>query len=967
MRPAWLTPGLVAAVLLACALPAVAQDASWARAARYRGQELFRAQDYEGALRQFRDAQAIYGTLGETSTDNLDTLNDIANTLGRLQRPAEALPVIEQLARLETARRGERDERALRALDRLGGAYFQASRFAEAVATGERLLALSTAARGERHPATIQALRDLGIYHSSVGGYGAALPFLEKAAALRTQVLGPSDTMTLSAINDVANAYLFTGNYAKALEAYERIVRIKLDKGDDESATDSMRQLALMYGELGRSAEGLPIYEKLYQTKLSKNGERNRETLFAMADLAAAYNRDGRTAEALALMQKAVALRDGLLGATDPDSNSFLGLLASLYAEVGRPADALPLRERELAAERQRWGDGFTVLRIRREIGRLQQQLGRPAEAVATYEAVLRGRIEQLGERHPETVGSLRDLAESYEATGRAPEARPLYERLVTAVETLRAAGDLSSENRQALFAQWVPAYKRLARLTLAAGDRARAFELAELSKARTLLESTAFRRAAQSTELSDAEQQRLQGFERQIGDFGDRMAAAAGEERVALETRKNELVRELTRFRAELSGKYPKFSRLSDVRVLKAEDGRTALGDDVALISFLLVEDTPLLFTVTRRDGLTARELPKLPELAAMIERYRGHLVDPDAWRGPDSPGMRLGRELGERLLAPVANALRGKRHWIVSPDGVLATLPFDTVLIDGKPVIAAHDVSYIQSLSMLALLVQRDAEYQRLDGRKTLFAMGGAQYELPGTAAGSRGAKRGSPSVDVGAFVRRNARDVRAIQRAYDLLDLQWPDLPGSEREVDTVAAVFGGQPTTVLKQAQASEAKLLELNAGRELAAYRYLLFSTHGYLSTEEPALSAIVLSQRDKAGGTDGYVTASEWPAYELRSDLIVLSACETALGKVVQGEGVMGLPYALYVAGNRNTLLSLWPVVDESTAAFMVRLFTQLGAGKSQVQALSDTKREFLAGGKYTAPLFWAPFVLYGS
>ncbi len=75
----------------------------------------------------------------------------------------------------------------------------------------------------------------------------------------------------------------------------------------------------------------------------------------------------------------------------------------------------------------------------------------------------------------------------------------------------------------------------------------------------------------------------------------------------------------------------------------------------------------------------------------------------------------------------------------------------------------------------------------------------------------------------------------------------------------------------------------------------------------------------------------------------------------------------MGLPYALYVAGNRNTLLSLWSVVDDSTAAFMARLFAQLADGKSQVQALNDTKREFIAAGKYGAPLFWAPFVLYGS
>ena len=162
------------------------------------------------------------------------------------------------------------------------------------------------------------------------------------------------------------------------------------------------------------------------------------------------------------------------------------------------------------------------------------------------------------------------------------------------------------------------------------------------------------------------------------------------------------------------------------------------------------------------------------------------------------------------------------------------------------------------------------------------------------------------------------------------------------------------------------QATEAKLLELNRSKELAKYKYLLFSAHGYLSTEEPALSAVVLGQMNKAPGTDGYVTASEWPAYDLKSDLIVLSACDTGVGKVVQGEGVMGLPYALYVAGNKNTVLSLWPVVDESTAEFMTSFFGKLKAGVPQVKALNDTKREFLNGKKFDKPAFWAPFIMYG-
>ena len=117
---------------------------------------------------------------------------------------------------------------------------------------------------------------------------------------------------------------------------------------------------------------------------------------------------------------------------------------------------------------------------------------------------------------------------------------------------------------------------------------------------------------------------------------------------------------------------------------------------------------------------------------------------------------------------------------------------------------------------------------------------------------------------------------------------------------------------------------------------------------------------------NKTPGTDGYITAAKWPSYELGSDLVVLSACETGLGKIVQGEGVMGLTYGFYVAGNKNTVLSLWPVVDESTAEFMRAFFNKLKAGMSQSAALSETKRDFLAGSRFQAPVFWAPFVLYG-
>lgn len=160
-------------------------------------------------------------------------------------------------------------------------------------------------------------------------------------------------------------------------------------------------------------------------------------------------------------------------------------------------------------------------------------------------------------------------------------------------------------------------------------------------------------------------------------------------------------------------------------------------------------------------------------------------------------------------------------------------------------------------------------------------------------------------------------------------------------------------------------ASEARLAELSREGKLRDYRYLLFSAHGYLA-QDPAQSALVLSQIGNPAGVDGYVTASEWPLYDIRSDLIVLSACDTGVGATRVGESVMGLPYALLVAGNKNTLLTLWAIDDAATAEFMRLFFSKLKAGSTQARSLAETKREFAKDPRWSDPRYWAAFVLYG-
>lgn len=219
----------------------------------------------------------------------------------------------------------------------------------------------------------------------------------------------------------------------------------------------------------------------------------------------------------------------------------------------------------------------------------------------------------------------------------------------------------------------------------------------------------------------------------------------------------------------------------------------------------------------------------------------------------------------------------------------------------------------------------------------------------------------------IDVASFMRGNSGDGKAVARAFAELKNRWPNLPGAQQEVAEVAALFQDKDRTVIKGQDASEMQLQQLNASGQLAKYRYMLFSTHGYLSMFEPALSSVVLSQTNTTDDADGYVTASEWAGYRLNSELIVLSACDTAVGDVVQGEGVTGLPYAMSVAGNRRSILSLWPVADDGTKEFMVSMFRRIHAGKPIRAALSETKREFATHKTFSSPIYWAPFVLYGG
>jgi CHAT domain-containing protein/uncharacterized protein YqgQ len=923
--------------------------------------------------------------LGEKYPDTLISLNNLALIYKYLGHLNEALPLFKKGYRLSKEVLGEKHPNTLMSLNNLALIHIELGSLTEALPLFKKGYRLSKEVLGEKHPDTLSILNNLAIIHKELGHLTEALPLFEKAYRLSKEVLGEKHTDTLISLNNLAMFHKELGNLNESLLLTEKSYSLNQEVLGKKHPTTllNLNNLAMIYQDLGRLNESSLLTEKSYSLSQEVLGKKHPTTLLTLNNLAMIHKELGNLNESLLLTKKSYSLNQEVLGKKHPTTLLTLNNLAMIHKELGNLNEALLSSEKAYRLFSDVLGEKHpNTVRSLNNLALIHKDLGDLNEALPLFEKGYRLHKEVLGEKHSHTLLSLSNLAYTYFEQGNINKAIEHLETFMAGVENLRR-GDLSAENRQALFKQWVPDYFLLSHLYTAQSRQRDAFRLAEMSKARTLLESLAAKLAAQQSGLTTAEQRQLQKYDASLAQSTNRIAKALEDnrlyDRIRLETEKNQLVNQLAQFERELRAKYSKYDQLSEVQIIGAKEGAKYLPADAVLISYLVNENEVLAFTLQADGTLTTHDLGKIPCLEKDLETYNRQLssgwkeqeesaqsqnenkpISLKKCRAPQFPSLKLGKQ----LLEPLKDIIKDKPHWIISPSGALALIPFETLRLEGEnqPVIAQHQISYVQSLSVLKLLQERDKFYKSLENRETLLAMGAPIYENADAATNEDHPR----SVDfkiADLLVMRGGDYARAFRQ----LNLKWQKLDGAERELEQLKELFKETKPRIYIKADATEAKLKSLNEQGILAQSRYLVFSAHGYLSPQVPALSSIVLGQVNNPQGIDGYVTAGEWPGYDLKSDLMVLSACETGLGEVVGGEGVMGLPYAFYVAGNKNTILTLWKISDDITTGFITSFFAKLKAGVGQIEALTATKREFLKkGGIYSNPKYWAAFVLYG-
>ncbi len=716
------------------------------------------------------------------------------------------------------------------------------------------------------------------------------------------------------------------GRYQEALYLDEAALAIARSSGGDrEVKAWALNGLGLTYWALGDPEKSLGVFEEalgLWRTLGDRRGE-----VFTLQNLGFSYWTLGAVRKALAaygeVLPVARALGDRRAEALALNNTGLaLDSLGEFSAAVAALTRALALWETI--------GEPHGTAISLHNLGTANEGLGRFGEAAACWRRCIAS-ARRAGDRRSEAI-ALAAMARLEARRGGLDEARTRSEEALAIVESLRGqitAPTLKSSflsSQQDDFAIAIDILLALEARDPGRGHADEAFRVSERARARALLDGIAEARL-------DIEQDLPEDLRRREGELGARIKALEAEVasgkpgRGAAEGRLERAEDEWEGLVAEMRRRTPRYASLRYPQAVSAEAARRALGPSTAIVSYSISAERVLAFVLTP-SGMSIRRLDVAPAvLAERVEDFVGLIAkdDGDRWR-------RLGGRLYADLVEPWIGGLpAGTRSLVVVPDGVLASLPFE-VLSAAAPgarrLLDGFDLSYAPSVTALAEL-----EAVRTPSARIADILVVADPLLAGRD-------------------RRSADGV--VEAAFDLAPL-----PRASAEARAISR-FGGPGTEVLTGARASERQLRETPLDR----FRVLHFATHGLIDARHPSRSGLLLSGDGKA---DGLLTAREIYRLSLRSDLVVLAACQTARGRILAGEGVQSLARAFFHAGANAVVATLWDVNDLRAERLMTLFYSRLAAGDSRAVALTRAKRELLAAEPGLAPRFWAPFVVIGN
>jgi CHAT domain-containing protein/Tfp pilus assembly protein PilF len=890
-------------------------------------------------------------------------------------------------------------QRYVQSYNEVGRNFYWKGAYDQAMAYLNRALETGLLRLGEKHFDVAVSYSHKGGVARAKGDYEQAIALHQKGLAIRLALLGEKDRVVAVSYNNIANAYLDKGDYDQALVFQEKALPIYL-----ATLGEQHRNVAYLYHNIGDTYllkrdydQALVFHQKSLTLKQAVLGKRHPHVAWTYNALGEEYSEKGDYGRAIACINQALSIFQESLGTQHIDAAGSYDLLGRVYANKGDAEQARKFLKKSLAIKLAAFGerhpkvaDSYTNLGqvyldqgdYDQALGFYQQALGANTTAFNDTDpyinppldnllwetsllASLKGKSQALAKRYSKPPGKPRDLAAAVSTCQLASQLIDQMRRGYNAEGSKLVLQKESSD----LYDHAIQTALRLDEITNAAEHRQTAFLFAEKSKAGILLETLSETEAKRFAGIPDSLLAKEKQLRLDLAFYDNRLTeerlkrADADSAQIAFWQDKVFGLKQaydalLLRFEKD----YPDYYNLKyQVKTVSVSEVQQQLLDDrTALVEYFTGKDSIFIFAITKND-FTIKTSVKDSLFAQQIEQLRQGIIEQDFARYTQA-AVRL----YQILLAPVASMLDGK-NLIIVPDGALSAIPFEALLthavnpaggLKDYPelpyLLEAHAISYAYS----ATLLEQEQRRRKQETKRDYLAL--APVFPEGLPAGTRGA----------AFIKENfAEDSSQAAPATRLRSF----LPATKTEVTGIFARFEnsyslferwfGNKSRVYLEREAKEEKL----KSADLSSYRFLHFATHGLVNEKNPKLSGLILTQENTTSKEDGILRLGEIYNLNLNADLVVLSACETGLGQIAQGEGIIGLTRGFLYAGASNVLVSLWQVSDMTTSDLMVDFYDKMLVGMSKAEALAEAKRQMIRRDPgYAKPYYWAPFILVG-
>ncbi len=901
-------------------------------------------------------------------------------------------------------------------LNNLADLWKAQGRYSEAEPLFVRALAIREKVLGPDDLDVAWGLNSLASLCWSQGRYTEAEPLYERALAIREKVLGPEDRDVAVSLANLASLRSSQGRYSEAEPLYERALAMKekVLGPDHPGLVSGLSNLASLLFEQGRYSDVEPLFERALAISEKALGPDHPNVALVLGNLATLRRSQGRYSEAQALCERDLAIREKALGPDHPELAYSLDTIASLFLDQGRYSEAEPLYQRALTISERALGPDHPMAAYSlNNLANLYGAQGRYSDAEPLHKRALAISERALGPDHPDVALYLESFCNLYRRQGEHAKAIEFARRACSIRRKNFVENSIGLSEKDALtfsrflrasLGQYLSCY-----LDLGSTDPATALETADLvlackgqvsdgilERQRSIVEG------ADSATLGLGESLRYARFR-----LANLFVEGPGEDIGAYRAEVDSLDRFSEQLEVELSRRSASFRGYVAYRNVNAGRIASLLPQNSVVAEYVryayhdleLKRDIPhYLVVVMATDGEPqVVDLGESSQIDSVIGTYRSHMLNVATCGRPptfvdEQEYGRCAQDLYSKVWQPIEEYVSGRDLVFIAPDGALNMVSFAALIgKEGNYLIEGYPIHYLSAGRDLVRVSDETAS------GTGLLALGAPDYNASASSRLHQPVTQGMTSTDLDHITTRNVRS-----GCGRLSDVSVPPLPGTRKEVELISSEWkkaSHEPASIYFGSDASEERFK-----KEAQGSRVIHLATHGYFlegacQAEVPEESfesrsglgrdagyvgenPLLLSGLFFAGANlhgegadslrceDGILTAYEVSGMNLEgTELVVLSACETGLGRVEEGEGVYGLRRAFQMAGARTVVSALWPVPDEATAEMMSHLYDRgreslpEAMRKIQLKTIKELRRH----GEVDHPFTWAGFIALGD